>query len=304
MATIQLSDGERVVLFDEHVIGRSSRCDTKLEDSGTSSRHALFYWDGADWRVRDLGSTNGTAVDGKTLAPGATAPLSQGCELRLGERETVSVVDVSAPRPTALSLDSSLVCTGTESLILVPDDKTPTASFVLEAGSQWWFDAGDEPIAVDDGDVVEHLGQRLRFFASRGTGPTRAETLELRLAELHFHFRVSLDEEHVRLTVRHPGGEFDLGSRSHHYTTLNLARLRQADAERSQDEPESSHGWVDGRDLMRQLGSNDTKLSVEICRIRGQLAKLGVADAADVIERRRGTGQLRLGTSRFEITRE
>lgn len=303
MATIQLSDGERVVLFDEHVVGRSSRCDTQLADSGTSSRHALLFWDGRSWHVRDLGSTNGTAVDGKSLTRGGTAPLRPGCELRFGEHETVRVVDAAAPRPTALGLDSPLVCTGTDSLILVPNEEAPTASFVLEAGTQWWFDAGAEPIAVGDGDVVEHQGQRLRFFASRGTGPTQVATADLRLTEFQFHFRVSLDEEHVRLTAQHPSGEFDLGSRSHHYTTLNLARLRQADAERARD-PESRHGWVDGRDLMRQLGSSETKLSVEICRIRSQLAKLGVVDAADVIERRRGTRQLRLGTARYHITRE
>jgi predicted component of type VI protein secretion system len=47
------------------VIGRMSSCDVVLADSNVSRRHAELRREGEDWIVEDLGSTNGTLVDGK-----------------------------------------------------------------------------------------------------------------------------------------------------------------------------------------------------------------------------------------------
>jgi hypothetical protein len=47
------------------VIGRMSSCDVVLADSNVSRRHAELRRDGSDWVIEDLGSTNGTLVDGK-----------------------------------------------------------------------------------------------------------------------------------------------------------------------------------------------------------------------------------------------
>ncbi|RME24034.1 MAG: FHA domain-containing protein [Deltaproteobacteria bacterium] len=57
-------------------IGRTSECDIVLADDDKVSRvHARLDWDGSSWVIVDLGSTNGTFVNGeqvteKTLAPG------------------------------------------------------------------------------------------------------------------------------------------------------------------------------------------------------------------------------------------
>jgi serine phosphatase RsbU (regulator of sigma subunit) len=46
------------------LIGRSSTCDLSLPDRSMSRRHARVYSDGEDWYIEDLGSRNGTLVDG------------------------------------------------------------------------------------------------------------------------------------------------------------------------------------------------------------------------------------------------
>ncbi len=46
-------------------IGRLSTNDVVLADSNVSRRHAELRRDGATWTLRDLGSTNGTLVNGK-----------------------------------------------------------------------------------------------------------------------------------------------------------------------------------------------------------------------------------------------
>jgi hypothetical protein len=73
------SEGANLVVLDEGgqakerisvtrtpvVIGRMSSCDVVLADSNVSRRHAELRRDGSDWVIEDLGSTNGTLVDGK-----------------------------------------------------------------------------------------------------------------------------------------------------------------------------------------------------------------------------------------------
>jgi hypothetical protein len=78
--------GTVVRLDDDVTFGRSPECDVVLEnDPYASSRHAtVFARDGARY-VRDLGSTNGTHVDGHQIV--AEHRLRAGDELRVGETE-------------------------------------------------------------------------------------------------------------------------------------------------------------------------------------------------------------------------
>lgn len=48
----------------EHVLGRSSMADIRVDDPSVSGRHAALSPRGDGFAVRDLGSTNGTLVDG------------------------------------------------------------------------------------------------------------------------------------------------------------------------------------------------------------------------------------------------
>ena len=47
------------------VVGRMSACDVVLSDANVSRRHAELRREGSKWIIEDLGSTNGTLVDGK-----------------------------------------------------------------------------------------------------------------------------------------------------------------------------------------------------------------------------------------------
>jgi pSer/pThr/pTyr-binding forkhead associated (FHA) protein len=63
------------------LIGRSRRCDFIVTDPSVSRRHALLMRAPDGWMVYDLGSTNGTRVNGWRIE---RAVLHAGDELELG----------------------------------------------------------------------------------------------------------------------------------------------------------------------------------------------------------------------------
>ncbi len=76
---------ERIsITRDPVVIGRMSNSDIVLSDSNVSRRHAELRRDGSNWVLVDLGSTNGTLVNGKLAREQA---LSDGDKLTFGTSE-------------------------------------------------------------------------------------------------------------------------------------------------------------------------------------------------------------------------
>ena len=54
-------------------VGRDSSADIQIDDPGLSRKHFEIVWDGSKAGIRDLGSTNGTRVSGKTVSETAIA---------------------------------------------------------------------------------------------------------------------------------------------------------------------------------------------------------------------------------------
>ncbi|MCB9623519.1 MAG: sigma 54-interacting transcriptional regulator, partial [Sandaracinus sp.] len=90
------------------VVGRSSPADVVLEERSLSRGHARLTWEENALRVEDLGSTNGTFVDGERITHASVEP---GSTLRLGGVEARLHVSRFAPSPDASdseALDSAL----------------------------------------------------------------------------------------------------------------------------------------------------------------------------------------------------
>jgi len=69
--------GKRYPLVKSHtVIGRGSDADITVDDTGTSRRHVEILWDGARAQVRDLGSTNGSQLNGAPVKQAILEPDS------------------------------------------------------------------------------------------------------------------------------------------------------------------------------------------------------------------------------------
>jgi pSer/pThr/pTyr-binding forkhead associated (FHA) protein len=78
-----LVDGQVFDLADELTIGRSPGCGVSLPSDGFVSQvHARLFRRGGEYWVEDLGSTNGTLMNGRKLA--GAAPLRKGDRVQVG----------------------------------------------------------------------------------------------------------------------------------------------------------------------------------------------------------------------------
>jgi pSer/pThr/pTyr-binding forkhead associated (FHA) protein len=75
----------RVTLDAATTIGRAPECELRLEDTYASQQHARIFARGTGWYVEDLGSTNGTFVNGKKLERAQLARV--GDLIHVGETE-------------------------------------------------------------------------------------------------------------------------------------------------------------------------------------------------------------------------
>ena len=103
LAPVPLPAGARVA------IGRGRDCELVLITDSASRRHAEVYADGAEFYVRDLGSKNGTFVNGQ--------PVTRPHALRPGDRIAVGTTSITYCRMEG-SLDDFLADpSGTETMV-------------------------------------------------------------------------------------------------------------------------------------------------------------------------------------------
>jgi hypothetical protein len=81
--TVGDSDGDHDVLLqgERVVVGRLATCVIRLADANASREHAAFVHVGDGWAIEDLGSTNGTTLNGEPIA---RASLHDGDVVEVG----------------------------------------------------------------------------------------------------------------------------------------------------------------------------------------------------------------------------
>lgn len=302
MATLErLRDGALHLLSSRDLVGRSRHCDVHIDARFASNEHAVLHWNGSRWAVRDLGSRNGTHVDGERVMAGADVPLEVGCAVMFGgEEEVWRLLDLAPPSVLARSLDGGATQAADDGLLALPDPDNIAATVALRQDATWVIERDGREEPVRDRTIVTLGAARWLLRLPEPSGTTQTPEGAARLATLRLGFRVSRDEEHVELTVFEGERAFDLGARAHHHPLLLLARQRLRDREDTAL-PSTSHGWLYQDDLARMLGLDEQRINVDVYRARKQLAKAGARDATALVERRPGTRQLRIGADHIEI---
>ena len=80
--------GRKYTLYGPLVIGRGTACEISIPNRFVSTRHARIFPHDGEWMLQDLGSTNGTLLNGE--------PLAEPCSLQPGDRVTVGDTEFEA----------------------------------------------------------------------------------------------------------------------------------------------------------------------------------------------------------------
>jgi hypothetical protein len=296
------ASGQTRQLEPEHLVGRAPPCALRIEQRFVSARHAILRWTGERWEIKDLGSRNGTYLDGRKVRPGEELAAAKGSKLAFGRLEQEwELVDASPPCVMAVPVEGGDPVLLDGELLALPSNDEPLVTIYPSSEGGWLLEQpAESTTSITNLQTFEIEGKPWRFCCpDRILKTSLADDPELEVRYLELGFSVSRDEEHVELHVGCGARRFDLGARTHNYTLLTLARRRLEDA--AQGLPETSCGWVYQEDLSVDPNTTGSQLNLDVFRIRRQFAALGVFDAASIIERRPRTRQLRIGTGRISI---
>lgn len=89
--------GFSITLKARHAIGRAAGNDLRLTFREVSSEHAVIEWTGERWTIQDLGSSNGTLLNGKLVTPDKPVTLEVGDKLAFGHIELTYIFRDDSP---------------------------------------------------------------------------------------------------------------------------------------------------------------------------------------------------------------
>ncbi|MCB9540857.1 MAG: FHA domain-containing protein [bacterium] len=294
----------RFTLGPRTLVGRANHCTFQLKNRLVSGEHALLTWADDGWRIRDLGSRNGTFVDGQPVRPGERIKLHAGNELTFAD-ERWHLADDSPPVANARLEGAPQPRLATDDLLFLPDEDDPRVMiFADRKTGDWIAEINDEQQVVRDqerltvGDQTWLLGLPPVAPSGEMTSTLGMDELTLSLSTLdRLRFVKNRDDSVAELTVWYRHKPIPVPVRSHHALLVALAQAILDDEE----QPRVEKGWRSVDALCEALALDPAQLNTQIFRARRQFASMGVSGAARLVERRAATRQIRLGVDRVEI---
>jgi len=276
------------------VVGRSRRADVGLHDLWVSSLHALVQWNGRSWDLKDLGSRNGTFLNGVRIDASATRSMQETDEVAFGDRRTAWILaDASAPGPMAVSDDGDRNF-GDEGILAIPSREHPVLTVFQSTRGSWRVESDECTRDVVDGETIEARGKRWRLSLPLLSEDTLTVTRGRRLLIPDVRMRVipGPSEAETQIDIERDEDRFGLSAGAHGRILLVLARARQGDPE--------GGGWLERDDILAELNISSNHLNVCVHRARRQFAEAGFVDAVQVVER--SGRRLRFGCARVLVS--
>lgn len=306
-------DGLVVNLLERPIlVGRHPTCDVVIAHDGVSRRHAAVRVECGRVVVQDLGSRNGTFVDGERVAGAVEA--EPGCELRFGREVRALVRWTGRHRVVLPARDVVLEDVGTGLRYAVDAQPLrvgsaedcevrlthgpPVAAIVVaqDDGREVWIGEADDMREVEVGSTVEIGGRSFRLHAIDDTDiETRSREVDPWPYTLEVDGAVAGGPA-VRVQDGATGASYEARGTNRASLLYLLGSRWSEDGGVELRE----RGWVDDLELARGVWGRAgvaRQLRVLVCRVRADLAKAGFDPW--FVERRRG--QLRIRVSGVTI---
>ena len=133
---IVTSSGERYKLrTGQNRIGRGADCDLQVEASDVSRHHVIISFEAGKAQIMDLGSTNGTSLNGAKLEAYEYRPLNAGDRILLGNEkagESLSVEEDAQPE-VDIAAASTVVMNAQEMVSAIQGDQKVSPEMVSSA---------------------------------------------------------------------------------------------------------------------------------------------------------------------------
>jgi len=189
---------------DSVVVGRSTRCEITIADRFLSRRHARFFATGEGWQIEDLGSRNGTFINGRRVE-GPTAVKS-------GDLITLSASQIKVGRSAAHNLSPD-----------VPTDVPSSSDRLLRSAIDVLRRSGTPPPEVDAAEATA-LGRyttRLALINNIHQAMASSISLDDLLELILDHIFAQFQPERVEVFMRSDdGGYACVATRSGPHSTL------------------------------------------------------------------------------------
>lgn len=149
-------------------IGRGSDNDIVLAQSGTSRHHARIDFDGANYLIQDLNSTNGTFIGENEISPDTPTPWQPGEDVRIGDFWLR--LERAAQEQVTTAMPADQAHTRPQPSIAAPPPP-PAASLPPQPAATRQAQGGVrpiQPVVRADGSVVDEA--QILFSASKTIG--------------------------------------------------------------------------------------------------------------------------------------
>lgn len=271
-------------MCDETLVGRSRAADLRLDEPFVSGLHASLHYGDAGWEIRDLGSRNGTRVNGKVLERGSSITLVTNDQICFGNARQTWVVQSDAPPvPLAVSATGS-VALGRDTMLPIPSADDPEVTIVLDPHHGWMLEPGgsDDSRVVEDRETLNVGGQSWTLRVPVSTAVTRGmPRWEVSKATVSLRPPANGEVAVIRIDQGAAASTYEVGSAG--VLAKVLIEARQQDTE----------GWIERERVLTQLGITANHLNVLVFRLRKLFGDMGFANAPSTVQRQRG--RMRIG---------
>lgn len=168
------------------VIGRDGQCELVFPSRTISRRHCAILFNDSDVLIKDLGSRNGTVVDGEQIPADVPRQLTHHSRLQLGKYTfRVSIRDAQTHRPHRPNLIDLSTLSGQ---LVIPNEKAKGAAQLLSelddlAAKLDVKQVEVEPIGNERIDSLEPSSTSITDPATRQLNPAENEHSEIVVTE-------------------------------------------------------------------------------------------------------------------------